>query len=68
MKTQKPTLAKVTISLDFHEAQALRDLILSAKVGFNSVTQIANKLTDEHQTDRALTIGIHKTIYGKDNK
>tara|TARA_R100000656_G_scaffold124994_1_gene104862 strand:+ start:1755 stop:1988 length:234 start_codon:yes stop_codon:yes gene_type:complete len=65
MKDQKPERTKVKISLDFNEARAIRDLILSANSGFfQSLKAISKELTEDFQTDRTLTNGIHSALYG----
>lgn len=64
----KPIKPKVIISLDFHEAQLLRDLILTGIAGIEGSKELAGRLIEEFQTDRKLVIGIHKTTFEKETK
>jgi hypothetical protein len=64
----KPIKPKVILSLDFTEAQLLRDLLLAALADFEDSKDLAKKLMADFQTDRKLVVGIHKTTFEKEPK
>ena len=64
----RPIKPKVILSLDFTEAQLLRDLLLSAMAGIEGSKDLAGKLIKDFQTDRKLVTGIHKTTFEKETK
>ena len=64
MENQKAQRTRVTISIDFNEAQDLRDLVLAAAAGYKISQTIAKRLVEQFETDRTITNGVHDAVFG----